>query len=133
MDRKTKILIVEDEAALADLMVLALNRAGHEAETVNSGKRAMKLATQNRFDLITLDIKLPDTSGFEVCRELKQRHISYKTPIIFISGSHAPEDIAESKKCGAVDYIVKPFDITEFIHKVVYYARARKQAEGAPK
>jgi DNA-binding response OmpR family regulator len=93
----------------------------------------MKIAAENRFDLITLDIKLPDATGFEICSKLRLRHISRNTPIIFVSGSHSPEDMAEGKKLGAVDYIAKPFEITEFVDKIVYYARGRSETEGMAK
>ncbi|MGA9779616.1 MAG: response regulator [Verrucomicrobiia bacterium] len=133
MNRKAKILIVEDEESLAGLMVLTLTRAGYDVEAVHTGQKAIKIATENRFDLITLDIKLPDVSGFEVCSELKERHISRNTPIIFISASLFPEEIAESKMRGAVDYLTKPFSPTELVHKVIYHARSREETEGLVK
>jgi DNA-binding response OmpR family regulator len=104
-------------------MVLALTRAGYDVEAAHTGRKALKLATENRFDLITLDIKLPDVSGFEVCSELKERHISRNTPIIFISASLFPKEIAESKMRGAVDYLIKPFSPIELVHKAARYAQ----------
>lgn len=127
--KKRKILIVEDEIALACLMIAALTRAGCDVEAACTGKKAMKIAAENRFDLITLDIKLPDVSGFELCSELKQRHISRNTPIIFVSGSHSPEDMAEGRKLGAVDYIAKPFEITDFVYRIVRHAKTPPKAE----
>jgi putative two-component system response regulator len=89
----------------------------------------MKIAAEKRFDVITLDIKLPDITGFEICSELKQRHISRNTPIIFVSGSSSPEDIVECKNRGAVDYITKPFEITDFIYRVVQHAKMPSNGE----
>ena len=125
MKNKARILIVEDDTPLAMLMIRALTRIGCEVEAAHSGKKAMELATERKFDLIILEIKLPDADGFEICSELKQRHISYKTPVIFISANACPENITECLKRGAVDYIAKPFDITDFIHRVIYHAKAR--------
>jgi len=125
MNKKTKVLIVEDEMSLALLMVSVLSQAGCDADMALTGKKAMEKASEKRFDLITLDVELPDTTGFEVFSELKQRHISCKTPVIFISASPCPEDMDEAKRQGAVDYIAKPFDSTELIYKVIYYARAK--------
>jgi DNA-binding response OmpR family regulator len=127
--KKKRILIVEDELALACLMIAALTRAGCDVEAACTGKKAMKIAAERKFDLITLDMKLPDTTGFEICSELKQRHISRNTPIIFVSGSPTPEDIVESKNRGAVDYIAKPFEITDFIYRVVQHAKMPSNGE----
>jgi DNA-binding response OmpR family regulator len=132
MNEKAKILIVEDETPLAMLMVSVLTRFNCDVSVAHNGKKAMELASENRFDLITLDIGLPDTTGFAICSELKQRHISYKTPVIFISASPCQQDKDEAKKRGAVDYIPKPFDTTEFIYKVIYYARAQRLTSQKP-
>jgi DNA-binding response OmpR family regulator len=76
-----------------------------------------------------LDISLPDATGFEICSELKQRHISWKTPVIFVSASPLKEDMAEAKKLGAVDYLTKPFDVTDLIYKVIHHAKAKHQLQ----
>lgn len=130
MSKKTKILIVEDETPLAAYMVSILTRFNCDVTVASNGRKAMELASEKRYDLITLDIGLPDTSGFKVCSDLKELHISYKTPVIFISARAGKEDILEAKKRGAVDYLPKPFDVTEFIFKVIYHAKAKQQAHG---
>ena len=127
MTGKTKVLIVEDETPMAMMMVHALTRCNCDVTVAQNGKKAMEIATQKRFDLITLDIRLPDASGFSLCSQLKERHISYKTPILFVSASPCQQDIDEARRRGAVDYLPKPFDTTEFVHKVIYYARAQRQ------
>lgn len=124
MSEKSKILIVEDETPLAMLMASTLTRFNFDVTVAQNGRKAMEIATEKPFDLITLDIGLPDTTGFAICSELKQRHVSHKTPILFISASPCQQDIDEAKKRGAVDYLSKPFDTTEFIHKVISHARA---------
>lgn len=122
---KMRALLVENETPLAMMMVFALTRVGFDVDAVHTGKRGLALAREQRFDVIALDAKLPDADGLELCSELKQRHISRKTPIIFISASSAPEDITESEKRGAVDYIVKPFDMTDFIYRIVFHAKVK--------
>ena len=126
MKKRTKVLIVEDEMPLALLMVNILTRVHCDVTVATSGRKAMEIAKENQFDLITLDVELPDTTGYEVCRQLKERHISWKTPIIFIACSPCPEDAAEAKKHGAVDYLPKPFEVTELIYKVIFYGRAQR-------
>jgi len=129
-----KILIVEDETPLAMMMVSVLTRFHCDVSVAHNGKKAMELASEKRFDLITLDIELPDATGFQICRELKQRHISYKTPVIFISASPCQQDMDEAKKHGAVDYLSKPFDTTVFVNKIMHHARVqrpkRQESEG---
>jgi len=84
MSFKAKILIVEDDTPVAMMMVHVLSRAGCDVRVANTGQKGMELARENKFDLITLDVDLPDISGFEICSELKQRHLSCHTPIVFI-------------------------------------------------
>lgn len=127
MTGKMKILIVEDETPLACWMISVLTQVGCDVEAARTGKRAIDLASENRFDLITVDITLPDTNGFEICRKLRELHISRRTPVIFISASSREEDMAEAKERGAVDYITKPFEVTDFIYKVIYHAKAMSQ------
>lgn len=120
-----KVLLVENETPLAMMIVFALTRVGFDVDAVHTGKKGLALAKEQRFDLIALDTKLPDADGLGLCSELRQRHISRKTPIIFISANPASEDITESKKRGVVDYIVKPFDMTDFIYRVVFHAKVK--------
>ena len=121
-----KVLIVEDEMPMAMLMVNVLTRVGCDVEAVCTGKKAMELARNRKFDVITLDISLPDADGFQICTELKERHISRNTPVIFVSSRTCAADIQEGMKRGAVDYITKPFDATDFIYRVIFYAKARR-------
>lgn len=87
MSRKPKILVVEDETPVSMMMVFLLTRAGYETQVASTGKEAMQKTQESDFDLITLDVDLPDISGFEICNELKQRHASRHTPMVFISGN----------------------------------------------
>lgn len=125
MSNKAKILVVEDELQLAFLMTNVLTRIGCEVETAFTGKKAMELASETKFDLITLDIGLPDVSGLEVCSELKERHISRNTPIIFVTAKPCVTDIQEGMKRGAVDYITKPFEVTDFVYRIILHAKAK--------
>jgi DNA-binding response OmpR family regulator len=129
MTDKAKILIVEDDTPLAMMMVHVLMRAGCDVLVANTGKRGMELAQQNKFDLITLDVDLPDISGFEICRELKQRHLSCHTPIVFISGRPCEENRQHGLELGAVDYIAKPFDALGFASRLLSHVKAGKTQE----
>ena len=127
MSFKAKILIIEDDTPVAMMMVHALSCAGCDALVANTGEKGMELARENKFDLITLDVDLPDISGFEICSELKQRHLSCHTPIVFISVRLCEKDRQRAFDLGAVDYITKPFDARDFVSRLLsQVGRARE-------
>ena len=122
---KTRILVVEDEMPVAMMIVSLLSHVGCDVQVASSGDKGMELAKEQKFDLITLDVDLPGINGFEICRELKQRHISHRTPIIFVTGRSHEEDRRFGLELGAVDYITKPFEVTDFIFRIVSHAKAK--------
>ncbi len=85
------------------------------------GQSAINLASHNNYDLIILDINLPDLDGFDVCKSLRQQH--NRTPIIFLTARDSIEDIEMGFESGAHDYLIKPFQIREL------YARAKSLAK----
>jgi two-component system catabolic regulation response regulator CreB len=115
---KIRILIVEDDALQATMMVQLLSQSGCEVWAVHTGKKGIELAQENQFDLIAVDIGLPDISGFEICKELRQRHISRQTPVVFVSGSCGEEEVQYGLELGAADYITKPFPF-DFVRRVL--------------
>lgn len=119
MKTKTKILIVEDETAVAMMMVSLLTRAGCDVSVAYTGEKGMALASEKKFDLITLDLDLSDINGFEICSELKQRHFSRHTPIVFVSDHATIEDQQHGLELGAADYITKPFDASDFVSRIL--------------
>lgn len=121
MREKKKILVVEDEPAVASLMTFLLARAGYEVENAFNGTRGLELGTTQRFNLILLDVDLPDMKGFEICRELKQRWICHHTPIIFLSGNAIEERRAKALELGAEDFIAKPFIVDDFMERIAFH------------
>jgi OmpR-family two-component system manganese-sensing response regulator len=122
MIAKLKILIVEDDVSLAMMMVHVLSRAGCDVQVASTGEKGLELSTESKFDLITLDIDLPGISGLEICRELKQRHISHQTPVVFITGRPSEQDVKRGLELGAVDYIPKPFGV-EFAPRLISHIK----------
>jgi DNA-binding response OmpR family regulator len=116
MKGKTRILVVEDDTPLAMLMVHVLCRAGCDVEVAQTGQKGMELAREKKFDLIIVDL---DLTGFEICHEIKQRHTSCRTPIIFISVHPGEEDRRRAVELGAVDYVVKQFEAQGFINRIL--------------
>jgi DNA-binding response OmpR family regulator len=127
--KQTKILIVEDEMPLAMLMINVLTMVGCDVEAAHTGKKALEKAAETKFDLITLDISLPDADGFFLCKELKQRHISRNTPVIFISASPHEDHRQQSLRLGAVDYIEKPFNAGNFVSRLLSHIKKTPMAD----
>jgi DNA-binding response OmpR family regulator len=124
---KARILIVEDDTPLAMMMVSLLTRAGCDVQTAWNADKAMRLAEGGDFDLITLDVDLPRTSGFEICSRLKENPRSCDTPIIFITGRPHAEDQQRAFELGAVDYITKPFKTFEFAARLLSHIKRQKE------
>jgi DNA-binding response OmpR family regulator len=121
MDQKKKILVVDDEPAVASLMTFLLTRAGYNVENAFTGRTGMDLGTTRKYDLILLDVELPGINGLDICQELKRRWIAYQTPIIMLSGNHLEERRAKAMAVGASDFIAKPFIVDDFLERVAYY------------
>jgi len=109
------ILIVEDEAAIADTLVFALQGEGHSTEWVTLGQAALERQRQQPADLVILDIGLPDISGFETCRQLRRFS---EVPVMFLSARDGEIDRVVGLEIGADDYVVKPFSPREVTARV---------------
>ncbi|MFK0087198.1 two-component system response regulator CreB [Pseudomonas sp. NPDC090755] len=109
------ILIVEDEAAIADTLIFALQGEGHSTEWVTLGNAALEQQRQRPADLIILDIGLPDISGFETCRQLRR---FTDVPVMFLSARDGEIDRVVGLEIGADDYVVKPFSPREVTARV---------------
>jgi DNA-binding response OmpR family regulator len=120
--KKTKILIVEDEAPVAMVIRFLLGRAGCETEIAMDISKAMQLVQEGNFDLITLD-GMPGGEGFRFCGEVKQDPYLKDTPIVFVSGRATLEDQQHGLEMGADDYITKPFDSSEFARRILSHLR----------
>jgi len=116
---KLKILVIEDQADVATTMAILLRRVDLEVAIAGSGIEGIRLARQEKFDLITMDIDLPDMSGFDVCACLKQDFRFLRTPIIFISGRSTEENRRRAFELGAADFILKPFDPFIFVSRIL--------------
>ena len=115
---KPKILVVDDQPAVLDTMLYLLKRAGCEVTGARTGAEALRLAQSRRFDLITLDIDLPDISGLALCRRLKQHGPGHPIPIILVSARLAENSREQCNELGADDCIVKPFDALSFVARI---------------
>src|SRR5208282_2974070 len=119
MAEKINILIVEDDTPVALMIVFLLTRAGCETEVAATSKKAMQLAEAGNFDLITLDVDLPDGNGFNLCSRLKEHPRLCDTPVVFVSARCLIEDQQHGLDVGAADYITKPFETFEFAPRLL--------------
>lgn len=109
-----RILAVDDERPIAELLRISLTRAGYECTCAYDGISAANLIEKENFDLILLDIMLPGIDGFELMDYIR----STGTPVIFLTAKNAVADRVKGLRMGAEDYIVKPFDILELLARV---------------
>jgi len=110
------ILIVEDEEAIADGIRMNLQRKHHHVSIARDGREALERIRAERFDLVILDVRLPEVDGFEVCQQL--RRDGNFTPILMLTARAQPDDIVYGLKLGADDYVTKPFDLAELLARV---------------
>ena len=103
-----KILIVDDEKPICDLIDINLSAAGYQCKTVQDGLEAIDLIETENFDLILLDIMLPGADGFDIMEYIRP----LKVPVIFITAKHEVKDRVKGLKLGAEDYLVKPVSYT---------------------
>ncbi len=104
-----KILIVEDDNDIRELIAFNLEISGYEIIKCDNGEDAINLAIKSSPDLILLDIQLPTIDGFEVCRMIKEKALTQKIPVIMLTARTDDEDIIQGLESGADDYITKPF------------------------
>ncbi len=116
MAKTQTILIVEDDTRLLKVLALIFKKAGYNILTSENGEEAIKAAKENNPDAVLLDLMLPDISGVEVLRKIKQ--VDINIPVIICSGSSDINLATDSMKYGAYDYIVKPFDTEKMIKMV---------------
>ena len=121
-----KILIVEDEKPISDLMVMNLTRAGYKCTALYNGRDAADLLEENQsFDLILLDIMLPEINGYELMEYIRPIGI----PVIFITAMASLDNRIKGLTSGAEDYIVKPFEIVELLARINIVLRRYNKTE----
>ena len=122
-----KILIVDDEKTICDLIDINLSAAGYHCKSVQDGLTAIDLIEREHFDLILLDIMLPGADGYDIMEYIRPLNI----PVIFITAKHDVKDRVKGLKLGADDYLVKPFEVVELVARVEVVLRRYHIAEKA--
>ena len=121
-----KVLIIEDDKSIVELLGIHLQDLCCEVISSRNGVEALKIATEEKFDLIILDLMLPGLNGMEICRRVRNR--DRNTPIMILSAKSEEIDKVLGLETGADDYLTKPFSVREFIARVKVIFR---RSEGA--
>jgi DNA-binding response OmpR family regulator len=129
MTGRRRVLVVDDQGDIRDMARLVLTNAGYEVQTASSGREALALARAGSFDLVLLDINMPDLDGWATLRLLRADEAHDDLPVAMFSVKSEVRDKVAGLKDGAVDYITKPFGVDELVSRV---ARILAAADGNP-
>lgn len=110
------ILVIEDHPQMAAFLSQGLSESGFSVQLAGNGKDGESLAASRSFDLIILDLMLPDVSGTQICSNLRRRHV--KTPILILTALSSTKDKVVNLDAGADDYLIKPFEFDELIARL---------------
>ncbi len=113
MPEKSRILVVDDEEALRTVLSTELTSEGYEVSTAADGGEAIDLVKDNNYDLVLLDIKMPNVDGFEVLKYVKENKPDMK--VIMLTGFADLKNAIESKRLGAEDFVSKPYDLVDLL------------------
>jgi len=124
-----RILLAEDDLRLARAVRRVFEEESHSVETVGDGTSALKSATGGSYDVLVLDVMLPEMDGFDVCRRMRENGV--QTPVLMLTARTAVQDRVKGLDCGADDYMVKPFAVAELLARVrALGRRGARQANG---
>ena len=123
---EARILVVDDEAYITDLVRMALRYEGFEVAAAASGREALAQAARFEPDLVVLDVMLPDMEGLEVCRRLRAGH--GPLPVVFLTAKDATEDKVAGLTVGGDDYVTKPFSLEELVARIRAVLRRTRPA-----
>ena len=120
-----RILVVDDEKSITEMVKMCLGKNGYICETANDGMSATQKIEEKRYDLILLDIMLPDIDGYDLIEYIKQ----FDIPVIFVTAKTTVPDRVKGLKLGAEDYISKPFDLEELLARITTVLRRFNKTE----
>lgn len=113
-----KILIVEDEKDIRQLVIYTLQYAGYQVIAGVNGEEAVALAQQERPDLILMDVRMPRMDGYQAAQQIKNDETTRHIPIVFLSAKGQESEVEHGFELGAEDYLIKPFNPTELIDRI---------------
>ena len=126
MSNNTRVLIIEDHKDIAEMLYDFFERRNYELDYASDGRMGFNLASNNEYDIILLDLMMPEMDGLEVCRKLREEARNY-TPILMLTARDTLEDKVKGFDVGADDYLVKPFEILELEARIKALMRRNGQ------
>jgi two-component system sensor histidine kinase/response regulator len=128
-DLSETILVIDDQEQNLQLLGTLLRAVGHEVTVATSGRQALELLAEHTPALILLDVLMPEMSGIEVCRKIKEEERWKDLPVIFLSAADDKDLIVQALECGGVDYVTKPFNKAELLARVHTHLALRRARE----
>ena len=116
MQTSKRLLIVDDDKQIRELLAFDIAQSGYIVDTAIDGQEGLKKALENNYDLILLDVMMPKMNGYDVCKNIRIAHPNL--PILMLTAKGSIEDKTEGFDCGADDYLIKPFDIQEVLLRI---------------
>ena len=117
-ENSPELLIVDDDQVSSMALKKKLEKRGFRIKTLQDGRRCLDLIAENKFDLILLDILMPNVSGFDLLKEIRTKYTTAELPIVMVTAKDEPEDIVEALNYGANDYLTKPVNIDIAVARV---------------
>ena len=126
MNKTTRILVVDDEPAVLEVFSMILRSAGYEVWEASNGQQCLQVTRERRPDLVLLDVRLPDSDGIDICRQIKADAALLDIFVVLVSGkATSADDKVDGAETGADDYIVKPVNPDEFLARIRTLVRLR--------
>lgn len=127
MENMKRILIVDDDDEIRELLEFDISQSGYFTDTAKDGKEGLTKVLNNSYDLVILDVMMPKMNGFDVCKNIRQAKLSI--PVLMLTAKGTIDDKTVGFDCGADDYLVKPFDIQEVLLRIRVLLRRNSIAE----
>src|SRR5262249_52966533 len=122
-----RILVADDSPNIREILKISLEGDGYTVSLAEDGDQALSLVTQEKPDLVIIDVMMPRANGFQVCRRIKTDHATLNIPVIMLTAKSAQQDVFWGKDCGADEYITKPFSTKELVKTIERLLQGRTQ------